>query len=183
MGPAEIDAWVTQAIEGAKAASGIRRQEFFWTQRPGASLEEIERCEAVCNIDLSPSHREILLYMDGAEIVFRFDGTLLKYELLSTSVIATRLPELRAENDASSPANRPETLWNDLIPVFDLGDTQYLLSDPGRRDKDEYEVFYGYLESGPEEWRGFPAFASTVDGALRKILESFIETDGIIWFY
>ena len=50
-----------------------------------------------------------------------------------------RLPELRDENDVSSPVDRPETLWNNLIPVFDLGDTQYLFSDPSRRDKDEYE--------------------------------------------
>jgi hypothetical protein len=125
------------------------------------------------------------MFMNGATLIYRIQDntTQFVFELLSTTRILSVLPDLRSRNDSTVPFDRPEMLWNNLIPVFDLGDTEFLFCEAARQTSGEYEVFYGYLECGPDEWRNFPSFAPSVSAALRKILEDYTNTGEVLDFH
>jgi hypothetical protein len=171
--------WFSDILLRSCAAASALGVTVRFEGAPGATLSSLYLCEASLGQRLDSGHVEFLKSNDGAHLICeetrnsRIDTYV--YEFFSTATIVEMRDALGKNVDCFAREAGSTDLWGGFVPVVDVNDSNYILSE-GVVNSVRHVLFFADHELGPKYWRSETPLASSFNDFLKLCFVSIENT-------
>ena len=162
--------WFSDTFLRSRVAASALGVTVRFEEAPGATLSSLNLCEASLGQRLDSGHAEFLKSNDGAHLICeetrnsRIDAYV--YEFFSTAGIVEMRDALGKNIDCVAREAGSTDLWGGFIPVVDVNDSNYILSECVI-NAERHGLFFADHELGPQYWRSETPLAASFNEFLK----------------
>jgi hypothetical protein len=170
--------WLPERVTRMERIARELSLELTWSTNSPASEQSLSACAKALqrvNIPFSATHREFLTHHNGAELVYThvdaddpepYGAT---FTIFSTDQIIDAVEECYFSTEHTR--FMPRYFWDPTIPVIDLDDGDYLVSDPRIITNGEPAILWSEDETGPVYGDGISYVAHSFETCLIQMFD------------